>query len=257
MRSIPQNFKSSSVGSPKKPWKKLCSTPGNFSSTTRNTKKSRFGALLVCGILLFARAAAAEPAIVNIEVSTKKNIVTMGALLVNGFSKNILEAINNGIPMTFTYTVELWRTSPLWIDNLVDHNTISNTVQYDSLKKAYRLSSVGRGVKRKVITHDINRLRQLMLRLKDIPVASMRRLDEDQQYYVRVKADLETDRFWFPFNYIFFFVPFNDVKTAWAESSPLVWKANREMAAGPTNRKASRKKSRSPKVLDHVIRTFN
>ena len=62
-----------------------------------------------------------------------------------------------------------------------------------------------------------------MLTLKNIPVAPLYKLDRDEQYYVRVKAEMETDEgLWFPFNYLLFFVPFNEFETAWAESPPLV-----------------------------------
>lgn len=181
----------------------------------------------------------------------------MSAELIDGFTEDIMEAIDSGIPMTFTYTIELREISSFWVDSLVSTNTVSNTVQYDSLKKVYRLSSSSKSFEKNIVTHDINRLRDLMLNLKNIPIASLKGLDDEERYYIRVKADLETDRFWFPLNYIFFFVPFNDVKTAWSESSPLAWQPDWERAAGPITRKVPKKKSGNPKVLDHVIRTFN
>ncbi|MFQ5671885.1 MAG: DUF4390 domain-containing protein [Nitrospinales bacterium] len=214
-------------------------------------------ALLVTALLVTAAPAAADPAIVNIDVKTKGSMVTIGAMLIDGFTEDIMEAIDSGIPMTFTYTIELRKISSLWIDSLVNTNVVSNTVQYDSLKKVYRISFSSKNGQSKIVTHDINRLRELMLNLRDVPIASLKKLNPEQRYYVRVKADLETDRFWFPFNYIFFFVPFNDVKTAWAESSPLAWQPTRERAAGPAIRKTPKKKSGNPKVSNHVIRTFN
>ena len=107
------------------------------------------------------------------------------------------------IPVTFTYQVELVETRPYWSDKTVSVNTLSNTVQYDSLKKVYRYSAIGRNVQRKVITRNPNRYKELMSTLKEAPIASIRRLNPESTYYLRVKADVETDRLWFPFNYIF------------------------------------------------------
>jgi len=213
--------------------------------------------LLVAGLLVVAAPAAAAPAIVNIDVEVKGGTVAMGAMLIDGFTEDILEAIDSGIPMTFTYTIELRKSSALWIDSLVSTNVVSHTVQYDALKKVYRITLDSKSGQSKVVTHNINRLRELMLNLRDVPIASLKKLDPDERYYVRVKADMETDRFWFPFNYIFFFVPFNDVKTTWAESSPLAWQPNQERATGPATRKTAKKKSGNPKISNHVIRTFN
>ena len=91
-----------------------------------------------------------------------------------------------------------------------------------------------------------------MLTLKDIPIVPIYRLDPNEKYYVRVKADLETDRFWFPFNYIFFFVPCSDFETSWAQTSPLSIDPDLELSrqtAKPNNRKG--------KVSRNGIRSFN
>jgi len=77
-------------------------------------------------------------------------------------------------------------------------------------------------------------------------------LDPNEKYYVRVKADLETDRFWFPFNYIFFFVPFSEFETSWAQTSPLAIDPDLELskeANGPIKKKRS--------LSRDVIRSFN
>lgn len=181
----------------------------------------------------------------------------LNARLADGFTDDILEAIGNGMPMTFTYKVEMLENSTFWFDSLVSEITISNTVQYDPVTKTFQFSSTGKNAQPKIITRDIDLYKKLMLSVENVAVASLRELDPEETYYIRVKADLETDRFWFPFNYIFFFVPFNDVKTSWAESPPLAWKPERERAAGPAAPKTRKKRSGNPKVLDHVIRTFN
>ena len=93
-----------------------------------------------------------------------------------------------------------------------------------------------------------------MLTLKDIPIAPLFRLNPDEKYYVRVKADLETDRFWFPFNYIFFFVPFSDFETSWAQTSPLSIDPDLELSKQAADMKSNKRKG---KVTRDVIRSFN
>ena len=139
-----------------------------------------------------------------------------------------------------------------WVDSLVSSNTIRHKIQYDSLKKAYRFSEVGKKVRRKVITRKTSRFKKLMLTLKDIPIAPIFHLDPNEKYYVRVKADLETDRFWFPFNYIFFFVPFSDFETSWAQTSPLSIDPDLELS-----KQAAKSKARKGEVSRNVIRSFN
>ncbi len=201
---------------------------------------------------LVSPVSAVSPDVVNIGVGTNGKYVVMNARLVDGFTEKILEAIQNGVPMGFTFEIELRKDNTLWVDSLVSSNKVRHRVQFDSLKKIYRFSESGKNVKRKIITRKESRYQKLMLTLKDIPIAPIYKLDPNEKYYVRVKADLETDRFWFPFNYIFFFVPFNAFETSWAQTSPLSIDPDLELSkqAGGSNKKRGA-------ISRDVIRSFN
>ena len=223
------------------------------------SKIKQLSPAFILGFLLFVlnpspSAFAESPNIVNIGVATKGNYVVMNARLIDGFTEKILEAIESGVPMGFTFKIELRKENTAWVDSLVSSNTIRHKIQFDPLKKAYRFSEVGKNVRRKVMTHKISRYQKLMLTLKDIPIAPIFRLNPDEKYYVRVKADLETDRFWFPFNYIFFFVPFSDFETSWAQTSPLSIDPELELSKQAADKKS---RTREGKVSRDVIRSFN
>lgn len=197
-------------------------------------------------------ASAVSPDVVNIGVGTKGKYVVMNARLVDGFTEKIQEAIKNGVPMGFTFEIELRQENTAWVDSLISSNKVRHRVKFDSLKKMYRFSEVGKNVRRKIITRNKSRYQKLMLTLKDIPIAPIYKLDPNEKYYVRVKADLETDRFWFPFNYIFFFVPFSEFETSWAQTSPLSIDPDLELskqAGGSRNKKGP--------ISRDVIRSFN
>jgi len=195
---------------------------------------------------------AASPNIVNIGVGIKGKYVVMNSRLLDGFTEKIIEAIESGVPMGFTFEIELRKENTAWVDSLISKNTVRHKIRFDSLKKAYYFSESGKNVRRKVITHKASRYKKLMLTLKDIPIAPVFRLDPSEKYYVRVKADLETDRFWFPFNYIFFFVPFSDRETSWAQTSSLSINPGVEL-----RRQTAKSGTRKGKVPRDVIRSFN
>ena len=201
---------------------------------------------------LVSPVSAVSPDVVNIGVGTNGKYLVMNARLVDGFTEKILEAIENGIPMGFTFEIELRKDNTLWVDSLVSSNKVRHRVQFDSLKKIYRFSESGKNVKRKIITRKESRYQKLMLTLKDIPIAPIYKLDPNEKYYVRVKADLETDRFWFPFNYIFFFVPFSAFETSWAQTSPLSIDPDLVLSKQASG---SNKKRRA--ISKDLIRSFN
>jgi hypothetical protein len=223
------------------------------------SKIKRLNPTFIIGLFLFVAAPnpsafADSPNIVNIGVAIKGNYVVMNARLINGFTEKISEAIESGVPMGFTFEIELRKENTVWVDSLVRSNTIRHKIQFDPLKKAYRFSEVGKNVRRKVVTHKMSRYQKLMLTLKDIPIAPIFSLNPDEKYYVRVKADLETDRFWFPFNYIFFLVPFSDFETSWAQTSSLSIDPDLELSKQAADKKS---RIREGKVSKDVIRSFN
>ncbi len=206
--------------------------------------------LLATGLV--STALAESPDVVNIGVGTKGKFIVVNARLIDGFTESIKEAIENGMPMGLTFEIELRQDNTAWVDSLISSNKIRHKVQYDSLKKIYRFSELGKNVRRKKITRKGSRYQQLMLTLKDIPIVPIYKLDPNEKYYVRVKADLETDRFWFPFNYIFFFVPFSEFETSWAQTSPLAIDPDLELLEQAKN---TRKEINS--TSKEVIRSFN
>jgi hypothetical protein len=108
---------------------------------------------------------AVSPDVVNIGVSTKGKYVVVNARLVDGFTEKIQEAIENGVPMGFTFEIELRQDNTAWVDSLISSNKVRHRVQFDSLKKMYRFSELGKNVRRNIITRKESRFQQLMLTL--------------------------------------------------------------------------------------------
>jgi hypothetical protein len=216
-------------------------------------------ALIVLTILLLIGAlnVEAEPALVNIGVGTNRQIVVINARLVEGFTADIEEAVENGIPLTFIFEAELRQANSLWNDTLVSSNIIKHVIKYDSLKQVYRFTETGKGVRRKITTRNKQKSQKMMLTLSNIPITSARRIVSNKKYYVRIKASLETDSFWFPFNELLFFLPFNNFNTAWAESSPLSIDPDLDFVKTGRINKKGRKNKVNFKGTNHVVRSFN
>jgi hypothetical protein len=199
-------------------------------------------ALIVLTILLLIGAlnVEAEPALVNIGVGTNRQIVVINARLVEGFTADIEEAVENGIPLTFIFEAELRQANSLWNDTLVSSFT-----------------ETGKGVRRKITTRNKQKSQKMMLTLSNIPITSARRIVSNKKYYVRIKASLETDSFWFPFNELLFFLPFNNFNTAWAESSPLSIDPDLDFVKTGRINKKGRKNKVNFEGTNHVVRSFN
>ena len=210
--------------------------------------------VLAIGCFLIAPAWAA-PSISKIHLNTEKEVITLDAELIEAFNEKVKEAIQSGVAMTFTYEIELLKQSSVFGDEVVSQNKITHTIQYDTLKKIYQFSSQGKNISRKVTTKSMEKYQELMLTLKDIPIAHNFKLEPEEKYYARVKAEMEAEGLWFPFNYLLFFVPFNEFETSWTQSTPLTVKMDPAFGM-----EASQKKSKPENPAKGVadgIRSFN
>jgi hypothetical protein len=221
-----------------------------------NSLKTLRALTLIFGIWCFLLSPAwAEPTISKINLNTEKELVSVNAELIDAFNENLLEAIESGVAMTFTYEIELLKQSSVFGDEVVSENKVTHTIQYDTLKKIYQFSSQGKNVSRNVTTKSTEKYQQLMLTLKDIPIAHIFKLDPEEKYYARVKAGMEADGLWFPFNYLLFFIPFNEFQTSWTQSTPLTIQVDPAFGMEASQNKS--KPAIPAKGVANGIRSFN
>ena len=221
----------------------------NFSKTLRVL-------VLFLGIGCFLTTPSwAQPNISKVSLNTEKQVITLDAELIDAFNEKIREAIESGVAMTFTYEIEFLKHSSVFGDKVVSQNKVTHTVQYDTLKKIYQFSSQGKNVNRKVSTKSMEKYQELMLTLKGIPVGHIFKLDPEEKYYARVKAEMEAEGLWFPFNYLLFFVPFEQFETSWTQSTPLTVKM--DPAFGVDSNQKNSKPAIPAKGVANGIRSFN
>ena len=213
--------------------------------------------VIMISIHMGALTVESAPSLVNIGVGTRGKIVVINARLLEGFTDSIEEAIESGVPITFIFDVELRQVNDFWKNTLINTNKISHTIKYDSLKKVYRFTELGKGVKRKIATRNKQKYQRMMLTLDNIPISSARRLNFNEKYFVRIKASLEMDRFWFPFNHLFFFLPFDSFNAAWTESSPLSIDPDLAFARDNSNLKDRNRNKSILRGTKDVVRSFN
>ena len=78
-------------------------------------------------VFLFAMTSvswAVSPSLVNIGVGTDGRIVVINARLMDGFTNSISQAVESGVPISFTFEIELRQQNPMWADTLVSSNVI-------------------------------------------------------------------------------------------------------------------------------------
>lgn len=126
-----------------------------------------------------------------------------------GFSPEILEQIESGLPVTFNHYVEINKRRPLWFDSTMVKKVISASVTYDTLTRQFRLS---RSVNGEVMETDVSdkraEMERFMTSVDRLRLCDPSDLPSDQPLYLRVKSRVQK-------RFVLFFIPW-DFETSWA-----------------------------------------
>jgi hypothetical protein len=137
-----------------------------------------------------------------------------------GFDREILEAIADGIPITVTFYLKVYRKRGLWFDEEVLAKIIKHMVKYDTLKKQYRVSEINGLFSSMKVTKDEPTMVRWMSEIEGQPLIPFHLLQPSEAYYVKAMADLQAVKSPFPLSHMPFLAGLWDMGTPWTVSSP-------------------------------------
>ena len=109
--------------------------------------------------------------------------------LADGFTDEVRAAILSGLKTTFTYTVDLRLEVPAWVDRTIATAVVTNSVEYDNLRREHTVVRVVDGsVQSTDVTDSEAVVRQLMTSFQRIPLFRTSLLEPNREYYVRITA---------------------------------------------------------------------
>jgi hypothetical protein len=127
------------------------------------------------------------------EISVKPVVTTDGRLLVTiaaagAFDADARTILASGLPLTFTYTLELRRPSTMWFDQTVITVSLSASAKYDALTRTYQVSQSrdGQVVRSKTIEQDAD-VRTWLTTFENLALAPAAPLVPNGEYYIRVR----------------------------------------------------------------------
>jgi hypothetical protein len=144
------------------------------------------------GTVLLVPVLAAATGETDIRVTP---VVTAGHVLASfsapdAFTADSSELVKNGVPITFTYLVELRRPSSIWFDRTVGTSTVSARVKFDSLTTMFQVTKEQDGhVTWAKSTGKEDEMRTWVTAFDAVPVMADEPLEANADYYVRVRLD--------------------------------------------------------------------
>src|SRR5260221_9298136 len=93
--------------------------------------------------------------------------------LSDGLSADVRDAIQSGLPTTFSYELELHRDTAIWFDRTIAGLTIAATVRFDNLTRRYQMSrSLDARVDDARPTEDLEAVRRGMTKFESVPLCA-------------------------------------------------------------------------------------
>ena len=160
--------------------------------------------------VLYARDATID----EIVVTNSTTDLLLYCSVVNSFTAEMEKGVRNGIPVTFTFFVNLDQDRDFLPDREVASLSFDHSLSYDSLKEEYRLTFSGEDGK-SVTTTSFDEAKRLMAEVNGFRVVSLRSLIPDGEYTLTIKARLEKKTLPLNFHYIVPFWHLWDFETDW------------------------------------------
>jgi hypothetical protein len=164
--------------------------------------------------LIPALAGAQEARLKNITISGGEKNLLVSLEIEGAFTKDLMEAILKGVPADFAFLIKLDRTRNWWINEELADIDVTHTIKYDNLKKEFSVYRSWIDPK-PYVTQSLAEAQSMMSRIDGLAVIDINRMEKNQQYELRAKAELSKVTLPFYLHYVFYFVTLWDFETDW------------------------------------------
>jgi hypothetical protein len=190
--------------------------------------------LLICGLLPFSALARDQAQLKDMFVTDSESALLLYFRVTNAFSAEMEEGIKNGIPVSFTFYIELLQAKNGWPDKDIVSRVFDHTLTYDNLKEEYLVSF---GETKKIIAvSSLAEAEKLMVEIHDYKLAELIDLMPAVSYKARLKVRLAKKTLPLNFQYVIPFWNLWEFETDWYELDFMLKPANQPAKpVKPTN----------------------
>lgn len=150
----------------------------------------------------------------DITLTTSSTHLLLFGVIKNDKHKELEQALHSGIPMQFTFFIELFRTRNNWPDEELKVMEFKHTLKYDTLKESYQLEIEEQ--KNRIFTYStLEKATEVMNDINGLKVIELAQLQPDTSYELRMKAELYKKTLPMNLHYIIPFISMWNMETDW------------------------------------------
>jgi len=150
----------------------------------------------------------------DVTLTTSSSHLLLFALLDNNGQQELEEALHSGIPMQFTFLVELIHIRKSWANEELSNLEFVHTLKYDTLKEQYQLQLEEQRNRSMTFT-ELAEAMKIMNEINGLKVIELSKLIPDSSYKLRMKASLYEKTLPMNLHYVIPFISLGNVETDW------------------------------------------
>jgi hypothetical protein len=157
---------------------------------------------------------AAQAELTNLVIRNSTTDLLISLKIKGVFTKEMQDALEKGIPVSFTFLIALYEVHNWWFDEkMADLKTV-HSIHFDALKKEYQVARAWDLSAPKVLSNFEN-ARILMSEIGGLKIVSLSQLKKGGHYQLRVKSELHEKKYrlfsfpwefetdWYTINFIY------------------------------------------------------
>ncbi len=173
--------------------------------------------LLLLSTVLVSSSIAVEkkdPHFSDVILTTSETSLLLFGTLVNGFTDEMIQGLHSGLPIQFSFFVELSKSRKHWTDEAIASLEFRHTLTYDTLKENYKVE-LEETNKKTFTFQTLVDAEKAMCEINGLKVYKLAKLIPDQSYTLRLRSELDKKTLPMGLHHIVPFVSWWDIKTEW------------------------------------------
>jgi len=155
-----------------------------------------------------------EPTFTELTVTTSSSHLLLFGMLQNGFTDEMIQGLHSGLPIHFSFFIELNQTANGWEDGVLSSMTTDHIISYDTLKETYNVEIEESG-KRFFNFETLPQAQKAANEINGLKVIELTELQPDTSYTLRLRAELYKKTLPMRLHEVVPFVSWWDIKTKW------------------------------------------
>lgn len=150
----------------------------------------------------------------ELTATTAEENLILFCTLKNSFTEEMIEILHSGIPLHFTFSIELHKTAENWPAELITALTFQHTMVFDTLKASYKVT-VEEEKNKTYSYHSLLEAQSVINEINGAKIIELSQLIPDKLYKLMVRAELYKKTLPMGLRDVFPFFSWGDVETDW------------------------------------------